>query len=97
MQSEEDTLTITERIVAALWSAELEERPVGPQSDFFEMGGESLNMVNMLFNVRQRFGVELLPGALFEDSSLRGFCLRIDLLIDSNTHQHAADSVGGII
>jgi hypothetical protein len=36
-------------------------------------------MLNMLFHIKGALGVELPPGALFENSSLRAFCLVVGL------------------
>jgi acyl carrier protein len=72
-------LTPTEKIVAKIWEKDLSAPGIGPDSDFFELGGESLQMLNMLFHVKGALGVELSPGALFENSSLRAFSMVVDL------------------
>ena len=72
-------LTATEAVVAKIWEKDLSAPGIGPDSDFFELEGDSLRMLNMLFHVKGTLGVELPPGALFENSSLRAFCLVVDL------------------
>lgn len=72
-------LTPTETVVAKIWEKDLLASSIGPDSDFFELGGDSLRMLNMLFHVKGTLSVELPPGALFENSSLRAFCLVVDL------------------
>jgi acyl carrier protein len=72
-------LTVTEKAVAKIWEKDLLASSVFPGSDFFELGGDSLRMLNMLFHVKGALNVELSPGALFENSSLRAFCLVVDL------------------
>ena len=72
-------LTTTEAVVAKIWEKDLLAPGIGSNSDFFELGGDSLRMLNMLFHVKGALGVELPPGALFENSSLRAFCLVVDL------------------
>jgi acyl carrier protein len=71
-------MTETERIVRAMWEKELNATEVESESDFFQLGGDSLVMLNMLFVVNQQLGVDIQPAALFEDSTLRGFCRRLD-------------------
>lgn len=74
-------LTPTEKVVAKIWEKDLSATGVGKTSDFFEIGGDSLQMLNMLFHVKATFGVELPPGSLFENSSLRAFSLVVDLAV----------------
>jgi len=71
-------MTETERIVRAMWEKELDVAEVQSEGDFFQLGGDSLVMLNMLFVVNRRLGVDIQPAALFEDSTLRGFCRRLD-------------------
>ena len=74
-------LTPTEKVVAKIWEKDLLAPSIGPDSDFFELGGDSLRMLNMLFHIKGALSVELPPGALFENSSLRAFCLVVDLAV----------------
>jgi len=76
-------MTPTEKIVAEIWERDLSATGIGPSSDFFELGGDSLQMLNMLFHVKGALGVELPPGALFENSSLRAFCVVVNLAVEN--------------
>lgn len=49
-----------------LWAEILGGKDVSPDSDFFELGGDSIQMMTMLFRVSQDLGVELSPGTVFE-------------------------------
>lgn len=49
-----------------LWAEILGTEAVSASSDFFELGGNSLHMMTMLFRISQDLGVELSPGVVFE-------------------------------
>jgi acyl carrier protein len=74
--------TSTESVVARIWEKELSATGITPGSDFFELGGDSLQMLNLLFQIKVALGVELSPAALFENSSLRAFSRVVDLAVD---------------
>ena len=72
------TRTATEQAISTIWAAELGRSDIEPESDFFGLGGGSLQMLNMLFHVCRCLGVEIPPGMLFEDATLRGFARNVD-------------------
>jgi acyl carrier protein len=79
-----------EETIAQIWKTELRVAEIGADDDFF-VYGDSLNMLNMLFQVGQSFGFELTPGALFENSTLRAFSLVVTLGVESRQQgEHAA-------
>ncbi|GAA1737673.1 acyl carrier protein [Luedemannella helvata] len=54
-----------EAAVTRIWT-EIGLRPTGPDDDFFDLGGQSLNLVQFLARVHDRYGVELPVDLLFE-------------------------------
>jgi acyl carrier protein len=72
-------LTPTESVVAGIWAGELTVAQIAPESNFFELGGDSLVALNVLFLICERFGIEMPAGALMEAPTLREICRRIDL------------------
>jgi hypothetical protein len=72
------TWTATERIVGSIWARELGVADLRPESDFFLLGGDSLRLLNILFRVTEQLNVDLMPGVFFEESTLRGFCGKVD-------------------
>ncbi len=70
----------TESLVAPIWAEILQRPTVGPESDFFELGGDSVMMVMILFRVNEELGVELPSGVLSEVPTLGQFCKLIDEL-----------------
>ena len=75
-----DGMTPTESIVAQIWAGTLESSEVRPESDFFRLGGDSLLLLNMLFQAGEALGVEIQPAVLLENPTLRGFCGALDLI-----------------
>ena len=55
-----------EKYLLALWAEILAAENVSADSDFFQLGGDSIQMMTMLFRVSQDLGVDLNPGAVFE-------------------------------
>ncbi|HJW40570.1 MAG TPA: alpha/beta fold hydrolase [Rhizomicrobium sp.] len=50
----------TEEAMAAIWRRVLDREQVGRDDDFFDLGGDSLSTLNLMFAVEQEFG-EILP------------------------------------
>ncbi|HYG62629.1 MAG TPA: thioester reductase domain-containing protein, partial [Thermoanaerobaculia bacterium] len=58
--------TGTEQEIAAIWQRILGIRDIGAHDSFFELGGNSLVVPQLLIAVRERFGVDLPVAALFD-------------------------------
>ncbi|AZQ32135.1 amino acid adenylation domain-containing protein [Streptomyces cyaneochromogenes] len=54
-----------ERRVATLWCEVLGTNEIGPDEDFFALGGDSLLAVRLLLKVREDWGIRLGLGAMF--------------------------------
>ncbi|HKH46386.1 MAG TPA: condensation domain-containing protein, partial [Thermoanaerobaculia bacterium] len=55
-----------ERHLAVIWQELLGIDPIGVHDSFFDLGGDSLQAVQVIARVRGAWGVEIGPGALFE-------------------------------
>lgn len=71
------------QVVVSVWSEFLGSDALRPDSDFFELGGDSIAALNMLFALGSELGVELPPGALFENSTLGGFTAFVEEALTS--------------
>lgn len=60
------------RDVATLFEEFLQIEGVGPETSFFDVGGDSLSLLRLLPQVEQKFGVRLKPTALYADPTPRG-------------------------
>ncbi|MEO3860358.1 phosphopantetheine-binding protein [Acrocarpospora sp. B8E8] len=58
-------MTPTESAVTEIWTELLGQAPPTPHDDFFELGGQSLTMVQFLARVEEQYGVELPIDVLF--------------------------------
>ncbi len=66
----------TEQLVAEVWQAEL-RRPVGPDDNFFEIGGNSLLAVTVFRSVCERTGAELALTDVFRFPTIRTFAAHL--------------------
>ncbi len=69
--------TPLEELLAAVWSEVLGTDRIGPEDDFFALGGHSLRVTQVLARVREAFGVELPVRSVFESPTLAGLAARI--------------------
>lgn len=60
----------TRQILIALWKEVLSADDIHPDSDFFQLGGDSLQMMTLLFRIAQETGIEIDPGSVFENPTL---------------------------
>ncbi|MFP2933118.1 amino acid adenylation domain-containing protein, partial [Pyxidicoccus sp. 3LG] len=81
--------TPTEQRLASLWSEVLAVPRVGASDDFFALGGHSLLATQLVSRVRSAFDVELPLRALFEDSTLEAFALRLEAALRSSSSHRA--------
>ena len=58
-----------ESLLFNLWSSVLRVEHVGPDDDFFALGGHSLTATRLISRVRETFNVQLTLGELFEHST----------------------------
>ncbi|WP_232663234.1 phosphopantetheine-binding protein [Pseudonocardia sp. TRM90224] len=63
----EDAPTPTEHTVIGMWAELLGTEPGGPHADFFELGGQSLTLLQFIARVQETFGVELPVEMLFSE------------------------------
>jgi amino acid adenylation domain-containing protein len=70
----------TETTLAAIWESVLGRNHIGRNSDFFAIGGTSLNALLVMERVHREFGVKLPLGVLFDAPTLEDFAARIDAM-----------------
>lgn len=74
------TETGTEATVAAIWAEELELPSVGPDADFFAIGGDSLSAVRVFLAVEAAFGRKLPEEMLGQITTVRAMARSIDAM-----------------
>ncbi len=65
------------RRLGELWEELLAAGPVGPDSDFFALGGNSLLALRLVNRARSEFGAEIPFGRIFESPTLREFAAAV--------------------
>lgn len=71
--------------LAQLWSKVLHVYPIGIKDDFFELGGNSLLAIQLLFRVRQTFNVDLPLRILLEAPTIANIAQAIERFSNSST------------
>lgn len=87
ISSEIRGLSATEQLVSPIWAELLNKSDIGVDDNFFALGGDSMLMMIIQFQVAEKLGVEILPGALLESPTLSQFCAMID-----NLEQQSSES-----
>ena len=64
--------------LSELWSELLGVPAVGPDSNFFALGGNSLLALRLVHRIRDDFGVDLPFGAIFEAPTVRALASRLE-------------------
>ncbi|HWF02467.1 MAG TPA: condensation domain-containing protein, partial [Candidatus Angelobacter sp.] len=73
--------TPTEELVAGVWSSLLGSAEVWRDSNFFDLGGHSLLVAQLLLRLREIFGCEIPLRSIFEFPVLADFCAHLETLI----------------
>ncbi|TDZ25510.1 L-2-aminoadipate reductase large subunit [Colletotrichum orbiculare MAFF 240422] len=75
-------LSETERAVAAIWGsllANVDERSLGHDDSFFDVGGHSILAQQMLFQINRKWqGIDVTMAVIFRSPSLKAFSAEID-------------------
>jgi amino acid adenylation domain-containing protein len=71
--------------VAAIWADALELDDVGPDDDFFELGGDSLSAVQILSRITKRFNYKVTEVELFTARTVRGLCQVLQQAVATTT------------
>ncbi|SEL32410.1 AMP-binding protein [Streptacidiphilus jiangxiensis] len=87
-----------EELVAAVWSGVLGCGPLGPEADFFLLGGHSLHALRVAARLSATVDVEIPVRVLFEHRTLAGLAAAVRALvlddIDRLTDDEVAESLG---
>jgi acyl-coenzyme A synthetase/AMP-(fatty) acid ligase/acyl carrier protein len=70
--------TATEIAIAEIWTHVLDRREISRDSDFFALGGHSLNATQVVTRINDRFGVTLRVRTIFEHPVLADLAVAIE-------------------
>ena len=82
--------SLTEQLLAGLWSDVLKVDTVGADDNFFELGGNSLVATQLTSRLRKVLQVEVPIRALFEAPTLRGLSARVEAALTGGAAQRPA-------
>ena len=66
-----DTRKSTQQYLVELWSTHLNRPQMGEQDDFFDAGGSSMQVIEMLMTVSNEFGREIDYAEFFREPCIR--------------------------
>jgi acyl carrier protein len=58
------------RALEQIWREVLGTDDISAESDFFQQGGDSLQMMTMLFRISREIGLEVDPGTVFDNPTI---------------------------
>jgi NRPS condensation-like uncharacterized protein/acyl carrier protein len=70
--------TLTEKLLATLWSSVLKVNQVGVNDNFFELGGHSLLAIQLITRIRETFSKEIAVRHFFEKPTLAEIAQVVD-------------------
>lgn len=83
--------TDTEQQLLEIWSEVLNATNFGVKNTFYELGGNSLNAIQILYHVINRFDVQLDLKILFENPDISSLAAEVDRLLWLNESSDIAD------
>lgn len=83
--------TPVETRLAEIWAQTLGIRHVGIDDNFFEMGGDSLRAVQLVFQIREAFQIDLPMVALFDAPTISQFAEAVNSALRSHTVETSDD------
>ncbi|MER7751970.1 amino acid adenylation domain-containing protein [Kitasatospora sp. NPDC097643] len=77
----EPPVTLYEHRVAEHWKRLLGLDEVGLQHDFFELGGSSIRLIELIHHLRTEFNIAIPVGLLFKGTTLHGMARTVEQII----------------
>lgn len=87
-----------ESLIREIWSIELAEPGIAATDDFFDLGGDSFQAIQILSRIRASLGAQVPMALLFQDSTLAGYSMlvaqwhsdRLERSVRCSAGQHGA-------
>ena len=86
--------TSSEQTLVAIWRQVLGIEQIGVQDDFFDLGGDSLLIAQIVSRIQRAFGIEIAPYVLFEKPTVAELTEHLETLIWAARGQEEAASAG---
>jgi FkbH-like protein len=86
--------TVTETVLASIWSSVLGIDEIGVNDNFFELGGHSLLVTQLISRIRDNFQMELSMQNFFESPTIAGL---VNLLANQPENLVDADAISDLL
>ncbi|MFE2205919.1 non-ribosomal peptide synthetase/type I polyketide synthase [Streptomyces rubiginosohelvolus] len=84
----EEPVTLYEVSVARQWKKLLGREQVGLEDDFFELGGSSIKLIELLHHLRTEFGIGVPVSRLYQVTTLHGMAATVqDVLLGASAEE----------
>ncbi|MFJ6104905.1 amino acid adenylation domain-containing protein [Streptomyces sp. NPDC092359] len=80
-EDHEPPVTLYEERVAAHWKAVIGLELVGLHSDFFDSGGSSITLIELIHRLQKEFGIAIPVGLLFKVTTLHGMARTVEDIV----------------
>ncbi|MYV51334.1 AMP-binding protein [Streptomyces sp. SID3212] len=77
----EPPVTLYEERVAAHWKAVIGLEQIGLHSDFFDSGGSSITLIELIHRLQKEFGIAIPVGLLFKVTTLHGMARTVEDIV----------------
>ncbi|MET8879380.1 non-ribosomal peptide synthetase/type I polyketide synthase [Streptomyces rubiginosohelvolus] len=87
-RAHEEPVTLYEVSVARHWKTLLGREQVGLEDDFFELGGSSIKLIELLHHLRTEFGIGVPVSRLYQVTTLHGMAATVqDVLLGASAEE----------
>ncbi len=73
-----DAAGTTQDTISAIWEDVLQQKGIGLQDDFFDLGGTSLDLIRVFGQVNERFGLSLDGSVLDDEATIQRLAQAVD-------------------
>lgn len=68
----------TQQTITAIWEDVLQQKGIGPNDDFFDLGGTSLDLIRVFGQVNERYDVTLDGSVLDDEATIQRLAAAVD-------------------
>jgi acyl carrier protein len=79
--------------IAEIWTSELAVQSIEMSDNFFDLGGSSVQMLNILFRVQEALLIEVPPAIFFDQPRFGEFCGALAQLLSESSKGTPVDTV----
>ncbi len=73
-----NTDSTTQQAITGIWEEVLQQKGIGPNDDFFDLGGTSLDLIRVFGRVNETFNLSLDGSALDDEATISQLAAVVD-------------------